>query len=310
MENVGEGLLIQLKRIANSLETISQAGMFRVPVPDVYGIGMLTAEEYNIFKNRLSPYRDNWWLDSKRKDDTEALFVTENGAVEKTDINVNWIYVRPCLRITNGFEFEYKQSVKVGKYTFMYLGENILLSTVGIKTKSYKEIEEWKRWEWENLVTGAWDWVDNRERVPRTLDITLDTKDVYVTFVSEKEFRRLKYNIPIVESPYWLRENANGTGGALVENGADVTSVISDYTRQGGIRPALYLKACDYDLHVRERVLINRKPYTYIGENYLLSDMIVGNSVFDRSGREWKDSDIRKWLNQDGRNALLAKKGA
>lgn len=261
MDNISKNddILFELKRIANSLEVIAASRMFAMPTPDIRNIGLLTAAEFNNFKNRLPPYRENWWLDPKDKNPSEGIFVTAFNEVERTATNVNWIYVRPCIRIMNGSEFEYKQNVKVGKYAFVYMGEDILICTTGIACVPYGDLMKWPEWKWHNLVMGSWDWTENHDAVVKTID---PGNIAGITLLSEKEFTRLKFNIPVIEAEWWLRENNTDQGPACVYSGTLVKSCSNNTTLKVGVRPAFIVNGAKCGLEKRDKVSINKVLYT------------------------------------------------
>lgn len=277
-----------IQKISDSLDVIANSPMYRAPKPDIYEIGLLKTKEYHDFSARVPHYGAAWWLDAGERNPMDAPLVTRDGRVDNMNVGVNWAMLRPALYIANGSEFAFKQCVKVGKYYFTYIGSNCMICNVCVGAMSYKEIMAMKHWQWTNIVFGYWDWEREMERKPMQLDIPQKSR---ITLLSSEEFEKLKENIPVLEKKWWLRDIEKNMVSAVSEGDRVTTETCDDRIRYE-LRPAVVIPNKRLKLEPKTSIMIGKRSFTYIGDNYLLCDDSIGTYSFRAKPASWEASEL------------------
>lgn len=103
----------------------------KISINSIESAALLSKEEYNKYRDKISHITKNWWLRSAGRSGSQAAFVSRgSGIVDGRGINVHLEFgVRPALQISNSvsMNLESGDTFEFGRNTFTYLGEGLAL---------------------------------------------------------------------------------------------------------------------------------------------------------------------------------------
>jgi hypothetical protein len=134
-----------------------------------------------------------------------------------------------------------------------------------------------------------------------------------VTLLTEKEHRKYRSRIPLIEEPWWLREPASKrrTRPSIVScYGVAIESL---FISNGGIRPlcifspkstgSSFLSTASAHF-IGSKLKFGEYLWTIIdikdGKVYALCDSVIGKCGFGKASCEWEKSDAKAWLETKG----------
>lgn len=132
-------------------------------------------------------------------------------------------------------------------------------------------------------------------------------KAEYATLLSEAEYEKYQSNIPRIKCWWWLRTSRQfdvDDGGEIIKYrypdrvnmlGFVDHNPIATQNYVAGLRPAI--KIYEHEYTIGNIISYGGNTWTYIGENYLLSDYIISFSEYDsRKNIQWEDSELKNKL--------------
>lgn len=129
---------------------------------DNYEITLLSAEEYEKYKDRIPQINCSWWLRSPGINSNRAASVDYDGSVFDLGdfVDLDYDAVRPALKISDGRKYEIGKRVILYNFPWIIIDEGLAIAEVPIAFHRFDE----KSNDYENSEIKKFlnDWLEGR----------------------------------------------------------------------------------------------------------------------------------------------------
>ena len=130
------------------------------------------------------------------------------------------------------------------------------------------------------------------------------TNDVEITLLTEKEYKKYKNIIPVIESTWWLR-SMHDYAANISSDGSCAYNTSYGVAYPYGIRPALHMKLANpKHLVSGDHIRIGSKTFTVLSWKrsnlFAFCNEVIEKRRFDTESYEWESSELKAWLETEG----------